>query len=183
MNNKFKPEGILEITPKLFNDDRGFFYESYSKQIFDNLVNENINFVQDNHSFSKKYILRGFHYQKPPFEQGKLIRVIQGEVIDYVLDLRPNSNTFLKYFEFVISEKNKKQLWIPNGFAHAFLTLSDDVHFLYKTTNYYSKQHEININPFDEDLNISFPIPKTNIVMSAKDRDGIKIKEINNFIN
>jgi dTDP-4-dehydrorhamnose 3,5-epimerase len=171
-------DDVLVLSPNVFNDARGFFYESFNKLKFNSLLNQKIEFVQDNHSYSKKNVFRGFHYQKPPCEQGKLVRVLQGEVIDYVIDLRPTSRNFLKCSHYLISETNKFQLWIPEGFAHAFLTLTDDVHFLYKTTNYYSKNHEINISPFDKSLEIEFPISLNLLEISPKDKNGISLGEL-----
>ena len=133
---------VLLIEPKVFVDERGFFFESFNQSTFEEVVGRKIYFVQDNHSKSLKGVLRGLHYQIAPKAQGKLVRVVQGEVLDVVVDLRQSSPTFGKWVSAILSGANKKQLWIPEGFAHGFLTLSDTAEFLYKTTDFYSKEHE-----------------------------------------
>ncbi|HEX9804737.1 MAG TPA: dTDP-4-dehydrorhamnose 3,5-epimerase [Candidatus Dojkabacteria bacterium] len=136
-----KFEGLKIIEPNIFGDDRGFFLESYSKKEFEE-NGINADFVQDNHSRSSSKVLRGLHFQKPPFDQGKLIRVTIGAVLDVVVDLRKNSKTFGEYFSLELSEHNKKILWIPRGFAHGFLVLSETADFQYKVDNYYNKESE-----------------------------------------
>jgi dTDP-4-dehydrorhamnose 3,5-epimerase len=136
---------VLLIEPQLFGDERGFFFESFNQNKFEEAVKRKINFVQDNHSKSVKGVLRGLHYQLNPKAQGKLVRVIQGEVFDVAVDLRQSSPTFGKWVGEILSADNKKQLWIPEGFAHGFLTLSDTAEFLYKTTDFYSPEHEESI--------------------------------------
>jgi len=158
---------VLLIEPDVFSDERGFFFESFNQSVFEKAIHRNIHFVQDNHSKSMKGVLRGLHYQIPPHAQGKLVRVIQGEVFDVAVDLRQSSPTFGKWVGETLSEKNKKQLWIPEGFAHGFLTLSDTAEFLYKTTDFYFKDHERAIYWDDETLNIKWPI--TNPSLSNKD--------------
>ena len=128
---------VLLIEPQVFADDRGSFFESFNQESFEKVVGRKINFVQDNHSKSVKGVLRGLHYQLPPKAQGKLVRVIQGEVFDVIVDLRKSSPTFCKWVGEVLSSGNKKQIWIPEGFAHGFLTLSQTSEFLYKTTNFF----------------------------------------------
>ena len=162
---------VLLIKPSLHEDDRGFFYELFNLKEFNLKSGLNINFVQDNISFSKKNVLRGLHYQKSPFEQGKLVSVIYGEVIDVVLDIRKGSETYGKYIVEKLSNENKNQLWIPPGFAHGFYTCSKSAHFFYKTTNYYSKEHEKIILWNDEKLNIDWKLVGTPIV-SKKDNNG-----------
>ena len=158
---------VLLIEPQVFGDDRGFFYESFNQNKFEAALGHKINFVQDNHSKSVKGVLRGLHYQMPPKAQGKLVRVIQGEVFDVAVDLRQSSPTFGKWVSEIISADNKKQMWIPEGFAHGFLTLSDTAEFLYKTTDFYSKDHEEAIQWNDKMIGIDWPIDKPSL--SEKD--------------
>jgi dTDP-4-dehydrorhamnose 3,5-epimerase len=162
---------LLLIEPQVFNDDRGFFYESFNQEKFEEVANKKINFVQDNHSKSIKGVLRGLHYQLPPKAQGKLVRVIQGEVFDVALDLRQSSPTFGKWSSEVLSSDNKKQIWIPEGFAHGFLVLSDKAELLYKTTDYYMPSFEKCILWSDPLISIDWPV-MDNLIVSAKDRDG-----------
>ncbi|EHP6606919.1 dTDP-4-dehydrorhamnose 3,5-epimerase, partial [Escherichia coli] len=133
---------VLIFEPKVFGDERGFFMESFNQRQFEEIVGRKISFVQDNHSKSKKGVLRGLHYQLPPFAQGKLVRCINGEVYDVAVDLRPESINYGKWVGIILSAENKKQLWIPEGFAHGFLVISEFAEFAYKTTNYYSKESE-----------------------------------------
>ena len=148
---------LLLIEPQVFSDERGFFFESFNQNKFEEVVNRKINFVQDNHSKSARGVLRGLHYQLRPKAQGKLVRVIQGEVFNAVVDIRRSSPTFGKWVGEVISGDNKKQLWIPEGFAHGFVTLSDTVEFLYKTTDFYSPEHEQSIVWNDATIAIKWP--------------------------
>jgi dTDP-4-dehydrorhamnose 3,5-epimerase len=148
---------VLLIEPQVFGDERGFFFESFNQNKFEEAVKRKINFVQDNHSKSVKGVLRGLHYQLPPKAQGKLVRVIQGEVFDVAVDLRQSSATFGKWVGETLSADNKKQMWIPEGFAHGFLALSDTVEFLYKTTEFYSKEHEQAILWNDKTIAIDWP--------------------------
>lgn len=164
-------EDVLIIEPTLFKDDRGFFYESFNKSIFENAIGKEVNFVQDNHSKSIKGTLRGLHYQLPPRAQGKLVRVISGEIYDVAVDIRPASENFGKWFGVTLSECNKKQLWIPEGFAHGFLTISETAEILYKATNYYSPELEGSIVWSDPEINIKWPKIK-NIIQSAKDNEA-----------
>jgi dTDP-4-dehydrorhamnose 3,5-epimerase len=163
------PDVIL-FEPKVFGDERGFFMESFNQNIFENAVGSAITFVQDNHSKSMKNVLRGLHYQiKNP--QGKLVRVTQGEVFDVAVDIRKNSPTFGKWVGEILSAENKKQLWVPVGFAHGFLTLSDTAEFLYKTTDYYYPESERCILWKDEKIDIKWlTIDKP--ILSAKDIGG-----------
>ena len=171
---------VLLIEPKVFADDRGFFFESFNQSTFEEVVGRKIYFVQDNHSKSLKGVLRGLHYQIAPKAQGKLVRVVQGEVLDVVVDLRQSSPTFGKWASVLLSETNRKQLWIPEGFAHGFLTLSDTAEFLYKTTDFYSKEHEKCILWNDTTLDIDWGDMK-NISLSDKDRLGVKFTEAKLF--
>lgn len=163
-----KINDIKLIEPDIFKDERGYFYESFNQQKFNEAIGQNITFVQDNHSMSTKGVLRGLHYQEAPFAQGKLVRVVAGEVFDVAVDIRKDSPTYSKWVAEILSSDNKKQLWIPEGFAHGFLALSNEVEFLYKTTNYYSKQHERLIPFDDEKLNIKWP-HMSKYVLSIKD--------------
>ena len=159
---------VLLIEPEIFGDDRGYFFESFNQENFKKVTGKKINFVQDNHSKSIKGVLRGLHYQLPPKAQGKLVRVTQGEVFDVVVDLRQTSVTFGKWVSETLSAENKKLIWIPEGFAHGFLTLSDTAEFLYKTTNFYSLEHERSISWNDPNIGINWP--DINIVLSSKDK-------------
>jgi dTDP-4-dehydrorhamnose 3,5-epimerase len=166
-----KLAGVLVIEPRVFGDERGFFFESFNQRAFDEAVGTHVDFVQDNHSKSSRNVLRGLHYQLPPKAQGKLVRVVQGEVFDVAVDLRKNSKTFGQSVGEVLSAENKRQLWIPAGFAHGFLTLSEMAEFLYKTTDYYSPEHERCICWDDEELAIQWPL-LGDPVLSGKDLAG-----------
>jgi dTDP-4-dehydrorhamnose 3,5-epimerase len=161
---------VLVIEQRIFGDDRGFFYESFNAREFEQLTNIKTTFVQDNHSKSQKNVLRGLHYQiQQP--QGKLVRVIYGEVFDVAVDLRQSSPTFGQWIGEILSAENKKQLWVPEGFAHGFLVLSEFAEFLYKTTDYYAPEYERCILWNDTTLNINWPLneaPK----LSSKDSQG-----------
>jgi dTDP-4-dehydrorhamnose 3,5-epimerase len=170
---------VLLIESQVFTDDRGFFYESFNQNKFEAALGHKINFVQDNHSKSVKGVLRGLHYQLNPKAQGKLVRVIQGEVFDVVVDLRQSSPTFGKWASEILSADNKKQIWIPEGFAHGFLTLSDTVEFLYKTTDFYSKEHEQAIRWNDEKIGIQWPMKE--VSLSSKDHAALSFKEAKYF--
>lgn len=163
--------------PKVFGDSRGFFLESFNQKVFEEATGLKSHFVQDNHSKSSRGVLRGLHYQKPPMEQGKLVRVIQGEVFDVAVDIRKSSPNFGQWVGVHLSAENKRQLWIPEGFAHGFLTLSDTAEFLYKTTNYYSPQHEEAIAWNDPDLNIQWPQVDA-VILSAKDEKAKRFSDI-----
>lgn len=160
--------GVLLLEPTVFGDTRGFFFESFNQRAFDELVEEHVRFVQDNHSKSTIGVLRGLHYQLPPKAQGKLIRVIQGEVYDVAVDLRRDSATFGHWSGTLLSAENKRQIWIPPGFAHGFVTLSETAEFLYKTTDYYSPAHERCIRWDDPALAIDWGFAGTPL-LSAKD--------------
>ena len=164
---------VLIFEPKVFGDSRGFFFESFNKKIFDEAVNRNVDFVQDNHSQSSKGVLRGLHYQIEPFAQGKLVRCIEGEVFDVAVDIRVSSPTYGKWVGVNLSAENHRQLWIPEGFAHGFLTLSDRAQFVYKTTNYYHPQSDRGIIWNDVTLNIDWPLIDGNQpLVSDKDRNA-----------
>ena len=149
------PEVIL-FTPKVFGDDRGFFFESFNANSFNAAVGYEVNFVQDNHSQSSRGVLRGLHYQLPPNPQGKLVRVTRGEVFDVAVDIRRSSATFGQWVGALLTEENHQQLWIPPGFAHGFVTLSDRADFLYKTTDFYSPVCERSIRWDDPEIAIDW---------------------------
>jgi dTDP-4-dehydrorhamnose 3,5-epimerase len=162
---------VLLIEPLVFEDARGFFFESFREDVFKKETSLNVSFVQDNHSKSSQGVLRGLHYQLPPHAQGKLVRVIQGEVLDVAVDIRESSPTCGKYIAEILSSDNKKQLYIPEGFAHGFLTLSDTSEFLYKTTDFYHPESERCILWNDDTLNINWS-KGLNIQVSPKDLLG-----------
>ncbi len=159
------------IEPKVFGDARGFFFESYNRQTFNAATGLDVDFVQDNHSKSTRGVLRGLHYQLPPRAQGKLVRVVQGEVFDVAVDIRKSSPTFGKWVGDILSAENKRQLWIPPGFAHGFVTLSDTAEFLYKTTDTYAPASERCIRWDDPALGIDWKLDGPPLV-SAKDALG-----------
>ncbi|MBZ8180067.1 dTDP-4-dehydrorhamnose 3,5-epimerase [Oscillatoria salina] len=165
---------ILIIEPQIFGDDRGFFYESYNQQVFAEKTGISPNFVQDNHSRSRQNVLRGLHYQiQQP--QGKLIRAVIGEIFDVAVDIRQTSPTFGQWISCILSAENKRQLWIPPGFAHGFLVISEIAEVLYKTTEYYAPEHERTILWNDPELNINWSLSDSPII-SAKDRAGKPFK-------
>lgn len=163
-------EDLLIIEPKIWKDNRGYFYESFSARLFAE-AGIHGDFVQDNQSFSQKGALRGLHAQKDPFAQGKLIRVIQGSVLDVAVDIRKHSATYMQSYNAILSGDNHKQLWIPPGFLHGFLTLEDDTIFTYKVTNYYDKNSEIGVMWNDPDLNIDWgtEVASEDFLFSDKD--------------
>ena len=159
-------EGLLVIRPKIFGDDRGHFFESWSKESFTK-NGMDLDFVQDNQSLSSKGVLRGLHFQNPPFAQGKLVRVVKGIVLDVAVDIRKDSPTYGQHFSIKLSEKNKTIFWIPPGFAHGFVTLEDDTIFTYKCTGVYNKESEGALLWSDKDLNIDWGVE--NPLVSDKD--------------
>jgi dTDP-4-dehydrorhamnose 3,5-epimerase len=161
--------------PNVFGDHRGFFFESFNHKFFEEATGLKREFVQDNHSKSQKGVLRGLHYQLPPMAQGKLVRVTQGEVFDVAVDIRKSSPTFGKWVGVVLSAENKRQLWVPEGFAHGFVTLSDSAEFLYKTTNFYSPSHDRAILWNDKDLAVNWP-KVDNLLISEKDINAKEFK-------
>ncbi len=163
-----KIEGLIIIEPRIFPDDRGYFYESYSEKKYRE-AGINAAFVQDNQSFSQKGALRGLHGQANPFAQGKLVRVLQGRVLDVAVDIRKNSSTFGEYVTIELSGENHKQFWIPPGFLHGFLTLEDDTIFTYKVDNYYDKASEIGVLWNDPTINIDWQTDLSNVLLSPKD--------------
>ena len=170
---------VLIIEPKVFGDDRGFFFESFNQLQFEEAVGRKVNFVQDNHSKSVKNVLRGLHYQiQQP--QGKLVRVVQGAVLDVALDIRKSSPTFGQHVLVELSAENKRQLWVPEGFAHGFLVISDTAEFLYKTTDYYAPAFERSILWSDPDIGIRWPVGVT-ATLSGKDQVGSLLRDAETF--
>ncbi|OZY44149.1 dTDP-4-dehydrorhamnose 3,5-epimerase [Pseudomonas lundensis] len=161
---------VVRFEPKVFGDDRGFFFESFNHRQFEDAIGRSVQFVQDNHSRSVKGVLRGLHYQLHR-AQGKLVRVVHGEVFDVAVDIRRSSPTFGKWVGSYLSAENKHQLWVPEGFAHGFVVLSDSAEFLYKTTDYYAPEHERCISWNDPAIGIDWPL-KGEPVLSGKDREG-----------
>lgn len=173
IETKLKDCFILE--PKVFGDERGFFYESFNQKVFNALTKTDFQFVQDNHSLSSKNVLRGLHYQKKN-PQGKLVRVTSGAVFDVAVDIRRESETFGQWFGLVLSDENKKQFWVPPGFAHGFLVLSDSTELLYKTTDYYFPEQECCIQWNDSDLNIDWGL-SLSPTLSLRDQKGLSYRE------
>lgn len=172
---KFDIEGPLLLTPRIFPDDRGYFYESYNESQFHKL-GITVKFVQDNQSCSRKGVLRGLHFQAPPFDQGKLVRVVKGAVIDVAVDIRKNSPTYGQHVRVELSDVNQKMLWIPAGFAHGFLSLIEDTVFLYKCTNLYDKASEGGLIWNDPDLGIQWGAE--NPLVSEKDLELPTLKNL-----
>ena len=170
-------EGVFIIEPRLFKDDRGYFFESFSQREFNEKIRK-VNFVQDNESKSGYGVLRGLHFQKPPYAQSKLVRVIKGAVLDVAVDIRKGSPTFGKYVSVELTEDNHRQFFIPRGFAHGFSVLTDEVIFQYKCDNFYAPQHEGAIAWDDPDLGIDWKIPVDKILLSEKDKIHPRLIEI-----
>lgn len=164
--------GVLILEPKVFGDERGFFMESFNQKAFDEAVGRHVEFVQDNHSRSAKGVLRGLHYQLPPHEQGKLVRVVAGSVYDVAVDLRRNSPTYGNWVGVELSDSNFRQLWIPPGLAHGFLVTSEKADFAYKTTEYYHPESERSIRWNDPLLAISWPLQGAQPLLSHKDANA-----------
>lgn len=173
----FEIEGLLLIEPRVFHDDRGYFYESFNEDKYKEILGSDIRFVQDNISCSKKNVLRGLHFQSPPFAQGKLVTVLSGSVLDVAVDIRKDSSTFGKYQIIELSAENKKQFWIPPGFAHGFLALEENSIFSYKCTNYYAPSHEHTLLWNAPELNIDWNV--NDPIISDKDKIG---QEFCNFV-
>ena len=163
-----KISDVIIIEPTLYGDTRGYFFESYNQKKFEEIIGK-IFFVQDNESKSSKGVLRGLHFQKPPFEQAKLVRCIEGEVLDVAVDIRKNSKTYGKHVAVLLSGKNKRQLFVPRGFAHGFLVLSNSATFAYKVDNIYSPDNDAGVQWRDKELNIQWGLDDSEIIMSKKD--------------
>ena len=171
-------QGCFIIEPSVFGDDRGYFFESFNKEKFKKLTGKEIEFVQDNEAYSNKGILRGLHFQKREFAQAKLVRVVKGKVLDVVVDVRPNSKTYGEVFSCVLSEENKKQLFVPRGFAHGYSVLEDNTVFVYKCDNFYEPKSEGGIIYNDQTLNIDWMLLEDEIILSDKDRVLKPFKEL-----
>ena len=174
-------EDVIIIEPKVHGDDRGYFVETYRQDKLEEFLGYKINFCQDNESKSSKGVLRGLHYQLPPHAQTKLVRVIQGSVLDVAVDIRKNSPTYGQHVAVKLTSENKKQMLIPRGFAHGFVVLEDDTVFAYKVDNYYSPQCDRGIAFDDKDLNIDWQIDTQNLNLSLKDTKQPKLKETNDL--
>ena len=172
-------DGLVVLKPTIFKDNRGYFMESYNQKNINKLLG-NVNFVQDNESESSRGVLRGLHFQKPPYAQAKLVRCLKGSVLDVVLDLRKDSKTYGIFETILLTEENKKQLFIPKGFAHGFVVLSETAIFSYKVDNYYNPDSESGVLWNDLDLNIDWKINKKEIIVSEKDKS---LPTFNNIIN
>jgi dTDP-4-dehydrorhamnose 3,5-epimerase len=168
---------VMVIEPKVFGDARGFFYESFNQTAFNEATGLDVNFVQDNHSRSAKGVLRGLHYQLPPHAQGKLVRVVRGAVFDVAVDIRRGSPTFGQWVGMELSDDNHKQFWVPTGFAHGFVVLSETADFLYKTTDYYAPQYERCIAWNDPDIGVEWPDIGMAPLLSAKDQTGTSLSD------
>ena len=177
---KTEIDGVWIIQPKVFNDTRGYFFEAWKKEEFEQHVGQ-VDFIQDNESKSSYGVLRGLHYQKGDCSQAKLVRVIKGRVVDVAVDIRRNSPTFGKYVMVELSDENKRQFFIPRGFAHGFLVLSDEAVFTYKVDNPYAPQSEASIRFDDPDIAINWPIDAKDILTSAKDLNALSLKEAELF--
>lgn len=163
-------EGLLVIEPKVWVDERGYFLETFHQNWFKELDIQ-VDFVQDNQSFSNRGVLRGLHCQAAPYAQGKLVRVIKGEVVDIAVDIRENSPTYGQHFSIHLSEENKKLVWVPPGFLHGFITLKDETIFTYKVSNYYHKESEVGVIWNDKTLNIDWILPESELIISDKDKN------------
>lgn len=169
-------DGVWVIEPKVHTDDRGYFMEAFKKEEFEKNIGS-VDFIQDNESKSSFGVLRGLHYQKGECSQAKLVRVIKGKVLDVAVDLRQSSPTFGKHVSVELSEENKRQFFIPRGFAHGFLVMSEEAIFIYKVDNAYAPESEASIIYNDKDINISWPIAEEQIIMSAKDKEAVCFKD------
>ena len=174
---KTKIEGVVITEPRVFRDDRGYFFESFSQQRFNELVAP-VTFVQDNESRSTYGVLRGLHFQKPPYAQSKLVRVVKGVVLDVAVDLRKDSPTFGQYEQVLLSEDNKRQFFIPQGLAHGFVVLSPEAVFQYKCDNYYAPQAEGSVRWDDPQININWQLPLGDILLSEKDKKAPLLAEL-----
>lgn len=175
-------EGVVIIEPRIFTDDRGYFFESYSQRFFEENVCDTT-FIQDNESKSVYGVLRGLHFQKPPFAQSKLVRVIKGKVLDVAVDIRKGSPTFGKHVSVELTEENKRQFFVPRGFAHGFVVLSEEVIFQYKCDNYYSPENEGALAWDDPALGIDWKLPLDKIILSEKDKLNSNLKDLNYLFN
>lgn len=174
-------KGVWVLSPRVFNDARGYFFEAWRQQDFDEHIGHHVEFIQDNESKSSYGVIRGLHYQKGAYSQAKLVRVIRGKVLDVAVDLRKSSSTFGKYVAVELSEENKRQLFIPRGFAHGFLVLSAEAIFTYKVDNVYAPEQEASIRWNDETIGIDWPIASKDVLTSEKDLRGRSFAEAEVF--
>lgn len=172
-------EDLLVIEPDVYKDERGYFSETYNEEKYNSFGITNI-FKQDNKSFSKRGVLRGLHFQKPPYAQAKLVTCLEGDILDVAVDLRKDSPTYKQHYIIHLSGENQKQFLIPRGFAHGFVVLSETALFSYKCDNVYNKESERAINPFDEELNINWGVNKEDVILSEKDKLNPNLTEIDN---
>tara|TARA_B100000214_G_scaffold351709_1_gene306356 strand:- start:114 stop:701 length:588 start_codon:yes stop_codon:yes gene_type:complete len=172
-------DDLFLITPSIFHDNRGYFYESWNQKKFDQLIGKSIKFLQDNHSFSKQGVVRGLHYQLQPFQQSKLVMCISGEIFDVAVDLRKNSRTFGSWVGVILNDKNQKKLWIPEGFAHGFLVMSSSALVIYKVDQYWKKDYEKSIRWDDEYLKIKWPEVIDKVLISEKDSNSMNFLDLN----
>ncbi len=177
---KFDIEGLLLIKPRVFGDDRGYFFESFNKKKFEEVVGKAVTFIQDNESKSSFGVLRGLHFQRPPFTQAKLVRVIEGKVLDVAVDLRKESDTYGQYQSVVLSSENKHQFFVPRGFAHGFLVLSETAIFAYKVDNDYAPTHDDGIIYNSSELEIDWTLKESDFKLSEKDRKLQSFKQYSN---
>ena len=179
LNNKnIFLEGPILITPEKFFDERGFFLEAWKEPLFNKIIGSNISFVQENHSKSKRNVLRGLHYQIPPSDQGKLVRCISGKIFDVIVDIRKSSKNFLSWAGIFLDDETHKQLWIPSGFAHGFYTLSENAEITYKMTSLWSKEDERSIKWNDQNLLIEWPLKRNLPLLSKKDNEAKTLDKI-----
>jgi len=169
--SRTKLEGVFVIEPKVFGDDRGYFSETFRQDIFEDAIGHKVNFLQDNESKSSYGVLRGLHYQLPPFSQSKLVRVIEGSVLDVAVDIRKGSATYGEYFAVELSAENKKQLFVPRGFAHGFLVTSPSAIFSYKVDNYYAPEYDRGVLYNDSTIGINWGIDIDKLLLSQKDKN------------
>ena len=177
-NNEGLFNGPLILEPEIYSDSRGSFLESWNYNVFNKIIGSKISFLQDNQSISQRGVLRGMHYQKPPFGQGKLVRCTQGSVFDVIVDLRKKSNTFKNWAGIYLNSKNFTQIWIPEGFAHGFLALESNTIFEYKVTNYWSNNFEITMSWKDLDIQVKWPIDDSDLIISKKDSEARTFKSL-----
>lgn len=173
-----KLKGCVILEPAKFGDSRGYFFESFNERVFNELTGSNTHFVQDNQSYSTRGVLRGLHAQSGAYAQAKLVRVLQGEVLDVAVDVRPGSATFGQYEAIRLSAENNLQLFIPRGFLHGFVVLSETATFFYKCDNFYNKDSESGVSPLDTDLAIDWQIPAAEMILSDKDKGAPSFKEV-----
>ena len=183
---KFIPQEIADvilIEPTLIEDSRGYFFETFRQDLLNQAIGYNVDFIQENESKSNKGVLRGLHYQLAPFSQAKLVKVLEGSVLDVVVDIRSSSSTFGKHISFELTSENKRQLFVPQGFAHGFVVLSKSATFSYKVDNYYSPENERGIAFDDESLGIDWRLPKNLIQLSYKDKNNPRLDDSQDLLN